>query len=134
MSKPFERIAVVGTGTLGAQIALLASNAGYRVTIFDQRAGAFAEMINKLHTDLQTKGVDPFIPYDRWEKCKKQVQEFKNLEATIKDAELVIEAVPENLELKQKIEKGELGVKSGTGFYTYPNPEYLQDDFLSAGK
>jgi 3-hydroxybutyryl-CoA dehydrogenase len=111
MSKPFERIAVVGTGTLGAQIALLASNAGYRVTIFDQRAGAFAEMINKLHTDLQTKGVDPFIPYDRWEKCKNQVKEFKNLEATIKDAELVIEAVPENLELKREVFR-ELGQKA----------------------
>jgi len=33
--------------------------------------------------------------------------------------------------LKQKIDKGELGVKSGQGFYSYPDPEYLQDDFLS---
>ena len=33
--------------------------------------------------------------------------------------------------LKQKIDKGELGVKSGKGFYSYPDPEYLQDGFLS---
>jgi len=33
--------------------------------------------------------------------------------------------------LKQKIDRGELGVKSGKGFYTYPDPEYLQDDFLN---
>ena len=36
--------------------------------------------------------------------------------------------------LKQKVENGELGVKTGRGFYSYPNPEYLQDDFLKAGE
>jgi 3-hydroxybutyryl-CoA dehydrogenase len=35
--------------------------------------------------------------------------------------------------LKQKVESGELGVKTGQGFYSYPDPEYLQDDFLKAG-
>jgi 3-hydroxybutyryl-CoA dehydrogenase len=33
--------------------------------------------------------------------------------------------------LKEKIEKGELGVKSGRGFYTYPDPEYLRSNFLN---
>jgi len=32
--------------------------------------------------------------------------------------------------LKDKIEKKELGVKTGKGFYTYPNPEYAKPDFL----
>jgi enoyl-CoA hydratase/3-hydroxyacyl-CoA dehydrogenase len=32
--------------------------------------------------------------------------------------------------LKGKIEKGELGVKSGKGFYTYPEPAYLHPDFF----
>ena len=26
--------------------------------------------------------------------------------------------------------KGELGVKSGKGFYTYPNPKYQDENFL----
>ena len=33
--------------------------------------------------------------------------------------------------LKEKIERGELGVKSGKGFYTYPDPEFLQSGFLN---
>ncbi|MFX0064570.1 MAG: 3-hydroxyacyl-CoA dehydrogenase family protein, partial [Candidatus Hermodarchaeota archaeon] len=32
--------------------------------------------------------------------------------------------------LKDKIERGDLGVKSGKGFYVYPKPEYLRPDFL----
>jgi 3-hydroxybutyryl-CoA dehydrogenase len=32
--------------------------------------------------------------------------------------------------LLEKIERGELGVKSGKGFYTYPDPEFLAPDFL----
>ena len=34
MNKPFNNITVIGTGTLGTQIALLAGNAGYSVTTF----------------------------------------------------------------------------------------------------
>jgi 3-hydroxyacyl-CoA dehydrogenase len=52
LTKPFQRIAVVGTGTLGAQIALLAANAGYSVTVYDQRTGALDAMIQTLDADL----------------------------------------------------------------------------------
>jgi 3-hydroxybutyryl-CoA dehydrogenase len=34
--------------------------------------------------------------------------------------------------LKAMIERKELGVKTGKGFYTYPNPEYKSFDFLKA--
>jgi 3-hydroxybutyryl-CoA dehydrogenase len=36
--------------------------------------------------------------------------------------------------LKEMIDRKELGVKSGKGFYTYPNPEFLDPDFLSPKK
>ncbi|WP_395318406.1 3-hydroxyacyl-CoA dehydrogenase [Fructilactobacillus frigidiflavus] len=32
--------------------------------------------------------------------------------------------------LKKMIDKGEIGVEAGKGFYTYPNPEYKKVDFL----
>ena len=32
------------------------------------------------------------------------------------------------------IEKGELGVKTGQGFYRYPDPDYKKPDFLGVGK
>ncbi len=36
--------------------------------------------------------------------------------------------------LLDKIKKGELGVKSGKGFYTYPDPEFAQPEFLNSKK
>jgi 3-hydroxybutyryl-CoA dehydrogenase len=36
--------------------------------------------------------------------------------------------------LLKMIKKGELGVKSGKGFYTYPNPEFLRADFMKPKK
>jgi 3-hydroxybutyryl-CoA dehydrogenase len=32
--------------------------------------------------------------------------------------------------LKDMIDRGELGVKSGRGFYTYPDPAFLSPDFF----
>lgn len=111
MAKPFQQIAVVGTGTLGAQIALLAANAGYSVTVYDQRTGALDEMIQTLDADLRKKRVQPFIPFDRWQACRQQITEMTDIDAAIKGAELIIEAVPENLDLKCKVFK-ELGEKA----------------------
>ena len=35
--------------------------------------------------------------------------------------------------LRPYVERGELGVKTGKGFYTYPNPAYQRPDFLIGG-
>jgi 3-hydroxybutyryl-CoA dehydrogenase len=103
MVKPFQRVAVVGTGTLGAQIALLAANAGYSVNVFDKQPSAFDQMIQKLQIDLKTKQVAPFIAFDQWNACKRRIQQLDKFDAAVKDVDLVIEAVPESLELKQAV-------------------------------
>ncbi|MGD2200211.1 MAG: 3-hydroxyacyl-CoA dehydrogenase family protein [Candidatus Bathyarchaeota archaeon] len=36
--------------------------------------------------------------------------------------------------LLEKIEKGELGIKTGKGFYCYPNPEFREPGWLRGGK
>lgn len=114
MNRPLERVAVVGTGTLGAQIAMLASSAGYMVKAFDVRKGAFHQALGRLRSDLQARGIRPFIPWERWAECLAKVQDLPDLEEAIADAELVVEAVPERLELKRQVFR-QLGLKTPPG-------------------
>jgi 3-hydroxybutyryl-CoA dehydrogenase len=110
MDRPLQNVAVVGTGILGAQIAMLAVNAGYTVKVFDPREGAFQETFNKIRADLQSKGIAPFIPWEQWDECNRGVKQLTRLDEAVGDADLVIEAVPEHIELKNKVFKdlGEL--------------------------
>jgi 3-hydroxybutyryl-CoA dehydrogenase len=36
--------------------------------------------------------------------------------------------------LKDMIDRGELGMKSGKGFYAWPNAEFLRPDFIKGGQ
>jgi len=105
MNKPFERVAIVGSGILGTQIAMLAAYAGYKVCVFDTREGAFDETYAKLHADLKAKGVNPFIAWDKWEGCKQNIQLVTNLGDALKDVDLVVESITEDVELKRKVFK-----------------------------
>ena len=104
MTKPIQKVAVVGAGTLGAQIAMVSSNAGYDVTIFDMKAGAFDATIDNLHADYTEKGLDlSILPLEKWPDTRQQVGQVQKIEDAAKDVDLVVEAIPENLELKRSI-------------------------------
>ena len=77
MSKKPEKVAVIGAGILGAQIAMMAAHGGYSVKIFDPLKDAFFINYNKIKDDLKSKNVTPFIPWDQWERCKSSVQRLR---------------------------------------------------------
>ena len=85
MDKPLERVAVVGSGILRTQIAMMAAHAGYAVTVYDPREEAFTETYNKIKSDLTAKQAPPLIPWEEWEKCKAAVQRVTSLDGVYKD-------------------------------------------------
>jgi len=113
MTLPFEKIAVVGSGILGTQIAMVAAHTGYRVKVFDPNEGAFRQTFEKIRTDLQGKNITPVIPWEAWASCAKAIRHVTKLDQAVSDADLVIEAAPENMELKKKVFK-ELGETTGS--------------------
>ena len=105
MKKPFENVAVVGTGVLGAQIAMVAAYAGYKVSAYDIREGAFDDTYDKLLADLKAKVVNPFIPWDDWAKCRSRITFTTRIADALKDADLVVEAITEDVEAKRRLFK-----------------------------
>jgi len=103
VEKPFKRLAMVGSGILGSQIAMVAAYAGYEVTVYDPRESAFMETYEKMHSDLQKKGITPFIPWEKWEECRDSIEQHQELKDAVKGAQLVIEAAPEVEALKKNI-------------------------------
>jgi 3-hydroxybutyryl-CoA dehydrogenase len=116
MSNPpqINRVAVIGSGYLGTQIAMLTASTGYEVKIFDSREGAFRETFEMIRSDLQDKGIEPVIQWEQWETCAKAIRQVEDMGEAIKEAELVIESVPENLELKKEVFQ-EIGQKALPG-------------------
>ncbi len=102
MGQKIKKVAVIGTGTLGTQIAIQAAYYGYEVRAYDEDPEILQKMIQKLKGTMKFLGKSPTMPADEWEKAASKVQFAKDMGEALKEAELVIEAIPENLELKRK--------------------------------
>jgi 3-hydroxybutyryl-CoA dehydrogenase len=98
-----KKIGIVGLGTLGTQIAIQAAYYGYDVKGYDQDPEIFQKTVQKVKGMMKFLGKTPTMPVEEWEKAAGKVKEAKGLVEAVKEADLVIEAVPENLELKRKV-------------------------------
>ena len=105
MEEKIRKVAVVGTGTLGTQIAILVACFDYEVSAYDTDEGSFNRALRNLTAFMKSSGKEPIIPMEDWEKGANKVKFYKELDEAIRDADLVIEAVPEDLELKRKVFK-----------------------------
>ena len=97
------RVAVIGAGTMGHGIAYVAALAGFEVTLSDTRAAALAEAtarIGKLLDGAVARG--KLSTADRSGARARVGVEPLAAEA-VRGAAIVIEAVAENLELKQRL-------------------------------
>jgi len=96
-----KTVCVIGTGTLGTQIALVSAAAGYTVRTFDTRENTLSENLADLKTTLEDKNAQPKVPFDKWDDLVANIQQFSDLPSAVKIADLVIEAVSEDLEVKK---------------------------------
>lgn len=95
-------VAVIGSGTMGSGIAQVAATAGCAVKIYDTNFEAIArsrEGLGKTLLMLLEKGKIDVAEKDRISNCISYVNTLEDLY----DADLVIEAIVENLEIKRKL-------------------------------
>ena len=103
MEEKIQKVAIIGTGTLGTQIAVLAACYNYEVFVWDIDEGSFNSGMQKLKASMKTAGKKSAFPTEDVDKVANTVTFCKDLEEALGDADLVIEAAPENLELKRKL-------------------------------
>jgi 3-hydroxybutyryl-CoA dehydrogenase len=90
-----ERIAVVGAGLMGHGIAQVFAVAGFRTAITDPMEEARTSAMDRIRANLADLGEEPGAA-DR-------VEVVADVRAAVADADLIIEAGPENLEIKRAI-------------------------------
>jgi len=98
-----RQIAVIGTGTMGRGIAYLSAVAGYDTILHDVDASALDAARASIESMLK-KGVEKGKVDDSAARSAMQrIQVMTELEPAVRTADLIIEAVPEDLDLKKNL-------------------------------
>ncbi|MFL5540333.1 MAG: 3-hydroxyacyl-CoA dehydrogenase family protein [Longimicrobiaceae bacterium] len=104
MTDELERtVAVLGAGTMGHGIAQVAAMAGYRVTLNDPQPGAVERGLSNVAANLR-KGVERGkVAQADADAALARLAPADSVKEAVQDAWLVIEAAPEQMEIKERI-------------------------------
>ncbi|MBA2775706.1 MAG: 3-hydroxyacyl-CoA dehydrogenase family protein [Chloroflexia bacterium] len=95
-------VAVIGAGTLGAQIAAMTAASGRDVLLFDVVDGAAVASIDRLRAMLEPVVAGGNLDWDL-DAVLNRIEPVATLARAVADAHLVIEAVRENLATKRAL-------------------------------
>lgn len=98
-----ERIAIVGAGTMGHGIAAVAAMAGYAVALADSSDAARTDAIARMETIVARAIERGKLPAEQRDATLARVRTTAELGDAVRGADLVIEAVPERMPLKQAV-------------------------------
>lgn len=98
-----RKIAVIGAGTMGHGIAAAFAMHGYEVSLYEAYDNVRNSVMDKIIDELQFMVQEDYIPLSRITETVENISLFNDLSEAVKNADYVIEAVPENLELKQNL-------------------------------
>lgn len=105
MRNDIKKVTVIGTGTLGIQIALMASYHGCEVRTYDVDGDSFPRMLKVIRMRIENSNRKTPAAFMDLEGGAAKIRRCPTLEEALNEAELVIEAVPEDVELKRKVFK-----------------------------
>jgi 3-hydroxybutyryl-CoA dehydrogenase len=97
-----ERIAVVGAGTMGSGIAQVCATAGYPVTLIDVVPGQLERALASIRRSVEKLHSKGHLTDEQREAALTKITTATEL-AVAADADLVIEAVVETLEVKERV-------------------------------
>jgi len=97
-----KNITIVGAGTLGSQISWQVAFMGFNVTVFDivEKGLEACKLFHKEYAELFMN--DKGATKEEIEQTYSRLNYTNNLKEAVKDADLVSESIPENIEIKKK--------------------------------
>lgn len=98
-----KKICVVGAGTMGHQIALQCAVHNYDVHLVDISKEALARAQEEIRIILKERVSLKEISSDFMQKALSRISYATDLEKAAREADFVIEAVPENVEIKRRV-------------------------------
>ena len=98
-----QNISVIGAGIMGHGIAQIAALAGYNVVLRDINDDMLEKGLQSIDRSLNLMIRSEKITVTQKDKCLQRIQLKKDLNESVKEADLVIEAIPEVLSLKQEL-------------------------------
>ncbi|MBL7174079.1 MAG: 3-hydroxyacyl-CoA dehydrogenase NAD-binding domain-containing protein [Pseudomonadota bacterium] len=103
MDQEIKKVAVIGTGILGTQIAVQSAHFGYEVSAYDSDKASFGRAHEDLKSVLSKAVGKPLFTPEQWEEEARKVRLCTELADALSEADLVIEAVPEDVGIKRKV-------------------------------
>ncbi|HWC72658.1 MAG TPA: 3-hydroxyacyl-CoA dehydrogenase family protein [Gemmatimonadales bacterium] len=97
------RVAVIGAGTMGHGIAYVAALAGYDVRLTDARPESLPHAVEKIDALLAGGMKRGKLTESEAAALKARLQTVPTVDAAVSDAEVVIEAIVEDLTTKQQL-------------------------------
>jgi enoyl-CoA hydratase/3-hydroxyacyl-CoA dehydrogenase len=98
-----ENITVLGSGIMGHGIAQVSATAGYNVVLRDIEQEFLDKAMEKIKWSLDKLATKGKISQQEADSIYSRITPIVNLVEAVKDAQLVIEVVPEIMELKKKV-------------------------------
>jgi len=101
-----KKVCVIGAGTMGAGIAQLISSYNYQVNLVDLEQDLLNKAINSIKKNLQKHYVAKNkLTKEEADKIIDRIHLYTDLNESIKNVQLVIEAIFENMEVKKRLFK-----------------------------
>ena len=102
-TKPMRRIAVIGSGTMGNGIAHVAALSGLEVVVYDIAEEALARGTANIARNMDRQLRSGRLEADEKTAALARIQATDDLARAVSDAELAVEAAPEDASLKYRL-------------------------------
>ena len=134
-SAAIQKVCILGSGTMGQGIAQVTASAGLTTRVYDAVPGRAEQAVGAIKAQLEKLVAKGKMDAAQRERALASLSVAADIPPACHDADLVIEAAPESMDLKvklfgevvaaapallrQMVRAGKLGKKSGEGFYVW---------------